>query len=99
MSERDDLAELIGGVSPQAARATADDVLDAGYRKPRTVTGAQKLDALAVGSAVQTSDTSDVVVLKCGTTTFRNQDGYEISGDDLWRYGTHPLTVLYEPPA
>jgi hypothetical protein len=68
----------------------------AGYRKLRTITTAAHLEALPFGSAVQTSDASDVVVLRCEGNDFRNQSGFNLSATDLWRYGTRPFTVLYE---
>jgi hypothetical protein len=75
----------------------ADAILAAGYRKPRTITTPYQLESLPFGSAVQTSDESDTVVLRCDGNNFRNQSGYELSATDLWRYGTRPFTVLYEP--
>jgi len=85
----DDMANL--------AAHQADVLHAAGYRKPRTITTAEQLEALPFGSAVQTSDDSDVVVLRCEGQNFRNQSGADLSATDLWRYGTHPLTVIYEP--
>lgn len=75
----------------------ADAILAAGYRKPRTIKSAAELEALPFGSAVQTSDAADVVVLRCEGRDFRNQSGYELSVETLWRYGTQPFTVIYEP--
>lgn len=103
MSERDEWEELaqvictIDGPATIGGRELAQGILAAGYRKPRTITTAAALEALPHGSAVQTSDESDTVVLKDGSTDFRNQSGCELSATDLWRYGTRPFTVLYEP--
>jgi hypothetical protein len=77
----------------------ADRLAAAGYSKPRTITTAAQLEALPFGSAVQTSDESDTVVLRCEGNNFRNQSGADLSATDLWRYGTHPFTVLYSPEA
>ena len=108
MSDRDELAEVIAteldtifghriaGPAQQDLKL-ADALLVAGYRKPRTITTAAQLEGLPFGSAVQTSDPSDVVVLKCEGNGFRNQSGAELSATDLWRYGTRPFTVIYEP--
>jgi hypothetical protein len=79
------------------AFALADAILAAGYRKPRTITTAEELEKLPYGSAVQTSDESDTVVLKDKGTIFRNQSGADLSATDLWRYGTRPFTLIYEP--
>jgi hypothetical protein len=65
--------------------------------QPRTITTAAQLEGLPFGSALQTSDSSDVVVLRCEGNNFRNQSGAELSATDLWRYGTRPFTVIYEP--
>lgn len=64
---------------------------------PRTITTAEELDDLPFGSAVQTSDASDTVVLKAEGGFFRNQSGFEVSVPVLWQFGTKPFTVLYEP--
>ena len=79
------------------AEKIAVELEEKGYRKPRTIRTAAELDSLPFGSAVQTSDDSDVVVLKAERGRFRNQSGAELSTDDLWRYGTRPFTVLFEP--
>ena len=63
----------------------------------RTITGPAQLEALPFGSAVQTSDESDTVVLRCEGRDFRNQSGAELSVETLWRYGTQPFTVIFEP--
>ena len=105
MSGRDELAGILsqsvhGPTSgTDLTRHMADAILAAGYRKPRTLTSAYQLESLPFGSAVQTSDESDTVVLKCDGSNFRNQSGYELSATDLWRYGTRPFTVIYEPEA
>lgn len=70
-----------------------------GYRKPRVITTAAELDDLPFGSAVQTSDSSDTVVLKCEGGFFRNQSGFTISVPILWRWGAKPFTVLFEAQA
>ena len=101
MNGRDELQALIEGIilDDRAVRTDliASAILAAGYRKPRTITSAYQLESLPFGSAVQTSDESDTVVLKCDISNFRNQSGYELSATDLWRYGTRPFTVIYEP--
>jgi hypothetical protein len=101
MSARDELAAIIDdrwhgyGYNPQGA---ADAVIAAGWRPPaRTIETWAELEALPFGSAVQTSDDSDTVVLRCEGRDFRNQSGAEVSVETLWRYGTHPFTVIYEP--
>jgi len=79
--------------------ALADAILAAGYRKSRTLQSLAELVALAAESAVQTSDTSDTVVLKGGDGLFVNAFGGEVDAETLWRYGNKPFTVIYEPEA
>lgn len=96
-AERDAAAEWMKTIEKVPALQAA--ILAAGYRKPRTIKSADALEALPFGSAVQTSDSSDVVVLKCEGRNFRNQSGCELSVEDLWRYGTQPFTVIFEAVA
>ena len=112
MSARDELALVLANAQrvrngsstlPSADHASrlafddADAILAAGYSKPRTITTAHQLETLPFGSAVQTSDESDTVVLRCEGANFRNQSGADLSATDLWRYGTHPFTLIYSP--
>lgn len=60
--QRDNLATVISdsavpreGKWEIVASIAADDILAAGYRRPRTITTAEELDALAEGSAVLTN--------------------------------------------
>jgi len=84
-----------GKITPHAARLAAEEALEAA--KPRTITTLSELEALPFGSAVQTSDDSDTVVLRCEGYRFRNQSGADLSSTDLWRFGTRPFTVIYTP--
>jgi hypothetical protein len=57
MSERDELAKVIHGAPVRIAwngeqKVIADAILAGGYRKPRTITTAEELDALRFGSVV-----------------------------------------------
>lgn len=109
MSARDELESIItravndGLVGydvcmPHVEIAVAvDDILAAGYSKPRTISTVEELDALPDGAAVQTSDESDTVVMRDRPIGFRNSSGYEVSIEILWRHGIRPFTVLYTP--
>ena len=105
MNARDELAAVIVeayGESPDLCPCeqdldVADHILAAGYAKPRTIRTAAELEALPFGSAVQTSDDSDTVVLRAEGQLFRNQTGADLTATDLWRFGTRPFTVIYEP--
>jgi hypothetical protein len=67
-----------------------DAILAAGYRKPRTITMVEELDALPVGSVVLDGDVG-----------VRRDDGYWKLSDLAGVYAsseiTLPATVLYEP--
>lgn len=95
LSDWEALVESDGDAS--YAHRIAQGLIQAGYRRPRTITSLAELAALPPESAVQTSDTSDTVVLKGGDGLFVNAFGGEVGADDLWRYGTKPFTVIYEP--
>lgn len=79
------------------AHSIAEGLIAKGYRKPRTITSLAELAALPAESALQTSDRSDTVVLKGGDGLFINAFGGEVGPDDLWRYGSKPFTLIYEP--
>ena len=64
--------------------------------KPRTITTITELDSIRIGSAVQTSDDSDTVVLKGRDGNWRNQDGADLDTSTLWHYGTRPFTLIFE---
>lgn len=96
MNERDELADLYAdmlyryhGVTTSSSKEAADELLTAGYRKPRTIETVEELHALAVGS----------VVLENGETACQK------FSDDLWDGGDMfhednmdlPATVLWEP--
>ncbi|AYN58875.1 hypothetical protein PP634_gp49 [Arthrobacter phage Richie] len=97
MSARDELTTLIlGKTAPRAA----DAILAAGYRKPRTITTAEELDALPIGSVLITdagawekvSDPDDA-----DDITFWLQ-----AGNRRWnpsRDVTLPAVILHEPEA
>lgn len=107
MNERDELARTIEDVdianewdpSPGMYLKYGDAILAAGYRKPRTITTTEELDALAVGTVVLSEK------------YIHHTTGMGISfqkwDDWLWHRGgrssdTHPdyflpATVLWEP--
>jgi hypothetical protein len=97
---RDELTMLIlGKTAPRAA----DAILAAGYRKPRTITTAEELDALPVGSIVaMIGSEPDSPAVAC-----RAVRGWQFLGDDPERRylssslmpSAEPITVLFEPEA
>lgn len=81
-----------GPGSVYAARI-ADAILAAGYRKPRTITTPEELDALADRTVVRTAAGSIVNIVGDRAYIF----GYESSAPR--RTLGLPATVLYEPEA
>jgi len=75
------------------AFALADAILAAGYRKPRTITTREELDALPSGTAILDSD---------GNTNVLHDNGWVLPGSGggytSWAVAQAlPVTVLYEP--
>ncbi|MFB8368545.1 hypothetical protein ACFC25_04185 [Pseudarthrobacter sp. NPDC055928] len=60
-AERVELTDIIASNRNEYADKTADRILAAGYRKPRTITTVEELDALPVESAVL-SDMGNVYI-------------------------------------
>lgn len=97
------LADVIGdkpaNVDKIGKIAAARRVLAAGYRKPRTITTAEELDALAVGSIVLDCTGDAARKFRGGwRTTVAEPDG------TAWLSGhmedaDMPATVLHEPTA
>ena len=82
-----------GGNSPAHADHLADAILAAGYRKPRTITTREELDALPSGTAILDSD---------GNTNVLHDNGWVLPGSGggytSWAVAQAlPVTVLYEP--
>lgn len=102
---RTELAKLLGDHFPQSAArndylwSMADIIMGRGYRKPRTITTPEELDALPEGSVLLDPD-GDVgrKVLGGWTTTVMEDDG------SMWLTSNQedmelPAIVLYEPEA
>lgn len=105
MNARDELAAVIVAAYGEDAEVecpceqdldVADAILSAGYRRPRTITTAEELDALPAWSVVRSQQ----------ATIWEKFGG--ILSDDFWAetmtLGRHPsshislpATVLYEP--
>jgi len=70
-----------------------DAILAAGYRKPRTITTAEELDALAEGSVILSNDGED--------SAQKDGEGYwYLWGGDIGLCSEEinlPVTVLHEP--
>ena len=94
-SARDELAEIIDrdvhyyGIGTFDVVAAADAILAAGYRKPRTITTVEELDALPERSVVRDA-TTDVL---------ERLGGRWYCGDFPGLAPTLPATVLWEPEA
>ena len=89
MSAREELAKLI---SSRHTMAAVDAILAAGYRKPRTITTREELEALPQGSIVLDA-TGDVTRLRGGS--WYTYETEPMTHTRMSRY--LPATVLYEP--
>jgi hypothetical protein len=112
VSARDELVTAIwstetrdfGGYSQRDAEAVADELLAAGYSKPRAITNAEELDGLPDDSLIETR----------GRIVFQKYDNWYAEGEPGWlRPGSEwidrtsnfddkahlPITVLYTPEA
>lgn len=124
-TERDELADLIAAavedhiynagdvppsLTPMVASAAADAVLAAGYRKPRTVTTVEELDALVGGTIIRTVKSKHnphgLCFEKYGKEWLAldpadREDGETTipSGAVLRFYWAHSITVLFTPEA
>jgi hypothetical protein len=97
MSDRDELFQLILGRTTTKA---VERILAAGYRKPRTVTTVEELDALPVDSVVMESEHDTFIIRTMRGVFHRFPDGwYVVAGhgarEDI--YIQLPATVLTEP--
>ena len=101
MSARDELEALL--VANGGQRNIAPAILAAGYRKPRTITTAEELDALAVRSVLLTHGN------KFGPLAVQKLSNGEPAGLDYLSVGLAmgyssgeihlPATVIHEPTA
>jgi hypothetical protein len=107
MSARDELAALIGGkldsifgtreFGPATQDYTlADELIAAGYRKPRTITTIEELEAMAVGSMILDSD-PDALLKDRNGGWLSIHDGDHIPYKDFSI--TLPATVIHEGDA
>lgn len=102
-TQRDELARLI---SSRHTMGAVDAILAAGYRKPRTITTVEELDALPVGSVVLAhwadGSQSDYQVTRCPDGSGAASSRFSIAGGAIWlgmaEWGAE-LTVLYTPEA
>jgi len=103
-TERDELADLIWdlairhlGVATSSSKSMADELLAAGYRKPRTITTVEELDALPFETVIRDADRH--VLERWGTTGellwATMMVGKFIDRNDI----TLPATVLYTTEA
>jgi len=97
MNARDELRDIILDFDVShitEAEVIAEAILAAGYRKPRTITTAEELEALPEGSVVR--DFMDDVAEKRGGVWC----GYETEPMNNRRLAKYlPGTVLHEPEA
>jgi len=101
MNERDELAGIVRGktccsglCAESQSEQTADAILAAGYRKPRTISTIEELDALPIGAVVLDSigDPWAVAWDAGGFRRYRNPNG-------AVNFANLPATVLHSPEA
>jgi hypothetical protein len=101
--QRDELAKVIISAYGEDSEAEcpceqdldlADAILAAGYRKPRTVTTAEELDALPVGSVIL--DPAGLSLHKTEFTGWRASNGVKNIGPAMLEQEALPATVLHE---
>jgi len=96
MSARDELADIIASNRNEYADKTADRILTAGYQKRRTITTAEELDALPVGSVLIDRDHDICQRFRGGWRATIHEPN-----DDPWLTDSLevdlPATVLHEP--
>ena len=96
-TQRDELTKLI---SSRHTMAAADAILAAGYRKPRTITTVEELDALPVEAVVR-SDMGNVYIKDHDLDN--PTDTWWVAGGGVSEYQSNrillPATVLHAPDA
>lgn len=106
MNDRDELADILMSdtlfdsslYGRDYALGEADAILAAGYRKPRTITTVEELDALALDSVILDADDMTLqldYILNDPSIKFWSQPGSEDRHGN--GYVTLPATVLWEP--
>lgn len=91
MNARDELADILEATEGLDFMVIADLVIKSGYRRPRTITTAEELDALHDRSVVSTSAGTIANLVGDAAYFF----GYEVSASRSIL--SLPATVLYEP--
>ncbi|MBX4168062.1 hypothetical protein K3M35_05195 [Rhodococcus sp. DMU2021] len=105
MTEREELTRIIAPELPDVdidggvSRGIADAVLNVGYRKPRTITTAEELNALPPGSVliqegVRPKNAGACIVIY-GDGLVSDRFGIHYAAEALEEWG--PLTAIYVP--
>ena len=96
-AQRDELALLVSnsGTTSKRSLSRADAILAAGYRKPRTITTMEELDALAEGSVILTNGGEDSAQKDGEGEWYLWGGDYGQDSGDIFL----PATVLHEPEA
>lgn len=88
-----DIAAALGGgnASVRAITNVAEALIAAGYRKPRTITTHEELDALPEGSVIHSGE--GAVFEKCHSGWIETGRGGVMDPEDI----ALPATVIHEP--
>lgn len=95
MNERDELADVLEATDGLDYAAVADLILKSGYRKPRTITTVEEIDALPVGSVVLDRDGA-ALQLTAWLGWVASNGTTNIAAEEL-RADCFPAVVLYTP--
>lgn len=108
-AERDELADDLAdsifrytGVTTSSSKSMADELLAAGYKKPRTITTVEELDALPLCSIVMNNGSNPHAWQK--RTDIHVGDAWYLTSDTDYGMDSYAIfedgdtaTVLYEP--
>jgi hypothetical protein len=107
MSTRDELAATVEGAldsshgiiawAGPAQEDIADAILAAGYSKPRTITTAEELDGLDVGTVVMDGQGEVARKLAYGWRVLVSESGFDAWLSDPLEETYLPAIVLHEP--
>lgn len=92
-ADRDYLTELLDRYDDYWSSNVADKILEAGYRRPRTITTPEDLAALPVGAVVIDDDLEVCKKVDDATWFIACGDGHSFDDSDI----EIPAVVLHEP--
>jgi hypothetical protein len=89
VSSYDELVSILRRRIGGSVGETVDDILAAGYQRPRTITTVEELDALPAGTIIR----DPLPCIKWGSGMWGTFSGDSVGSNRI----DFPATVLYEP--